>query len=199
MKSRRKLIKSTTKNRTRAVRKNTITQQDLLNGIKHSTPGIALNIDFHRSAEGIYDSYWVGKFINTLQLGGGKKTASACVYKALASVKYGTSANPLIVFLETLDRTKPTFRLRNYIVRRVIIKEYPIVVLRPRRLILAVHWLKEEVRSLTGRFDVPLATRIANQLLEFRANSKKSSLAKKRNDYVKRTVKAQFNIRYTFR
>jgi hypothetical protein len=113
--------------------------QALLRRIKVFAPNIPLNLNFYRSAEGVYGSYWLGKFINTLQLGGGKKTVEKQVYSALQSIKYATAVNPLLLYLETLDKIKPIFRLRNYIVRRVIIKEYPIVVLRPRRLILAVH------------------------------------------------------------
>ena len=58
---------------------------------------------------------------------------------AAALLKFSLAVSPLLIFLETLDKIKPNFRLRNYIVRRTIIKEYPIVVLRPRQLILAVH------------------------------------------------------------
>jgi hypothetical protein len=43
------------------------------------------------------------------------------------------------MLLEILDKIKPTFRLRNYIVRRTIIKEYPVVAMRSRQLILAIH------------------------------------------------------------
>lgn len=54
-------------------------------------------------------------------------------------LKLSLGISPLLLLLETLDKVKPNLRLRNYIVRRTIIKEYPIVVLRPRQLILAVH------------------------------------------------------------
>jgi hypothetical protein len=103
------------------------------------------------------------------------------------------------VLLETLDKIKPTFRLRNRIVRRSIIKEYPIVVLRPRQLILAVHWLKEEIRVNSSIFGTSLGSEISAKLLDFKVNPKKNNLIKKRNEYTKRTIKAQFNIRYNFK
>ena len=174
-------------------------QKKILQVIKASTPSTALNVDFYRSVEGIYSSYWLGKLINTLQRGGQRKVIARHVYGALTSLRYSTGANPLLIFLETLDKIKPTFRLRNYIVRRVIIKEYPIVVLRPRRLILAVHWIKEEVQAGTDKFGASLTARIATLLKDFKSNAKKNNLSKKRNEYIKRTVKAQFNIRYTFK
>ena len=135
------LIKTRPLNKTKAkqLRSKDARYQKMLRVIKASTPSTALNVDFYRSADGIYGSYWLGKLINTLQLGGQKKVAARQVYASLNSLKYSIGDNPLLIFLETLDKIKPTFRLRNYIVRRVIIKEYPIVVLRPRRLILAVH------------------------------------------------------------
>ena len=174
-------------------------QQKMLQVIKASAPSTVLNVDFYRSVEGIYSSYWLGKLINTLQQGGQKKVIARHVYNALTSLRYSTGGNPLLIFLETLDKIKPTFRLRNYIVRRIIIKEYPVVVLRPRRLILAVHWIKEEVQAGTDKFGASLTARIAALLKDFKSNAKKNNLSKKRNEYIKRTVKAQFNIRYTFK
>ena len=176
-----------------------LTTKQLL-ALKASKPAsLSLNIDFHRSADGVYTSYWLGKFMNTLFQGGNKKTVSKYVYRAFSRLKFMTGTNPLILFLEVLDKIKPTFRLRNYIVRRVIIKEFPIVVLRPRRLIMAVHWLKEDVQSNSGRFTTSLDNDIASKLLDFRANPKKNNLVKKRNEFTKRTIKAQFNIRYNFK
>lgn len=160
---------------------------------------LQLNLDFYQSAEGVYNSYWLGKFINTLLREGKKKTVMRYVYKAMAQIKFTTAANPLILFLEVLDKIKPIFRLRNYIVRRVIIKEFPIAVLRPRRLILAVHWLKDEVQSNSGKFATSLDNEIASKLVEFKLNPKKNNLVKKRNEFTKRIIKAQFNIRYNFR
>ena len=168
--------------------------------LKASKPAsMELNTDFYRSAEGVYTSYWLGKFMNTILHDGKKKTVAKYVYKALAQIKFSIHANPLLLFLEVLDKIKPTFRLRNYIVRRVIIKEFPIVVLRPRRLILAVHWLREEVQSNSGKFAVSLDNQIVTKLLDFRLNPKKNNLVKKRNEFIKRTIKAQFNIRYNFK
>ncbi len=102
-------------------------------------PALPLNIDFYNAMEGVYSSYWAGKLISTLQLSGKRKTVARHFYKAAAVLKLSLGSNPLLLLLEILDKIKPTFRLRNYIVRRTIIKEYPIVVLRPRQLILAVH------------------------------------------------------------
>lgn len=171
-----------------------------LMALKASRPASpALNIDFHRSADGVYVSYWLGKFMNTLLRKGDKKTVAKYIYKAFSQIKFVAASNPLILFLEVLDKIKPTFRLRNYIVRRVIVKEFPIVVLRPRRLILAVHWLKEEVQSNSGKFTTSLDNEIAAKLLDFKSNPKKNNLVKKRNEFTKRTIKAQFNIRYNFK
>lgn len=171
-----------------------------LQALRVSKPAsVPLNIDFYSAAEGTYSSYWLGKFINSVLTDGKKKTVAKHVYKAFSQIKFATGTNPLILFLEVLDKIKPSFRLRNYIVRRVIVKEFPIAVLRPRRLIMAVHWLKEEVQSSSGKFATSLDSEIASKLLDFRLNPKKNNLVKKRNEFTKRTIKAQFNIRYNFR
>jgi len=196
-----KLVKKTNlkKKSYRKPRAKKLTTQQL-QLLKASKPAsMELNADFYRSAEGVYTSYWLGKFMSTILHDGKKKTVAKYVYKALAQIKFSIHGNPLLLFLEVLDKIKPTFRLRNYIVRRVIIKEFPIVVLRPRRLILAIHWLKEEVQSNSGKFAVSLDNQIVTKLLDFRLNPKKNNLVKKRNEFIKRTIKAQFNIRYNFK
>jgi len=162
-------------------------------------PTLPLNIDFYNVVDGVYTSYWAGKLISTLQRDGKKKTIAKYFYKAAGILKLSLGTSPLLLLLETLDKIKPTFRLRNRIVRRSIIKEYPIVVLRPRQLILAVHWLKEEIRTSSGVFGASLGTEIAGKLLEFKLSPRKNNLVKKRNEYTGRTIKAQFNIRYNFK
>ena len=161
-------------------------------------PTLPLNLDFYNVIDGVYSSYWVGKLIAVLQKKGKKKIVTGSVYKAMAAIKLSTGTSPLLTLLETLDKVKPTFRLRNR-VRRTTIKEYPIVVLRPRQLILAIHWIKEEIRSGSSAFGASLASEIAAKLLEFKTNPKKNNLVKKRNEYTKRTIKAQFNVRYNFK
>jgi len=46
---------------------------------------------------------------------------------------------PVLIILEMLERLKPTFRLRKYIVKRTIVKEYPFVAKESRRYMVAVH------------------------------------------------------------
>ena len=138
----------------------------------------------------------MGKLITTLLHEGKKKLVSRYLYKAFAIVKYTFKSNPLIILLEILDKIKPNFRLRNYIVRRVIVKEYPIVTLRSRQYILAIHWLKLEIQTGSDRLEASLADKIAARLIDFTRNPKKNSLVKKRTDYTKRIIAGQFNIRY---
>ena len=95
-----------------------------------------------------------------------------------------------------LDKIKPSFRLRNYIVRRVIIKQYPVVALRPRLYMIALHWFKEEVQA-AHQFGLPLSGKIVQKFLDFRASPKRNNLVKKRAEYTKRIIAGQFNIRYT--
>jgi len=130
----KKLLARRAKRASKVVKKNKILPAAISTRI--FTP---LLIDFFSVVDGVYSSYWVGKFITTLLQRGKKKIISKHMYRAFSVLKYTFLTNPLIVLLETLDKIKPNFRLRNYIVRRVIIKEYPIVTLRPRQYILAVH------------------------------------------------------------
>ena len=160
---------------------------------------LPLNENFYRVADGLYSSYWVGKIATVLQRDGNKKTIVSQIYKSCVSVRFILNLNPMILMLELLDKIKPSFRLRNYIVRRTIIKEYPVTVLRPRQLILAVHWLKEDLQNTPHSLTASLSQNLTAKLCEFKLNAKKTNLVKKRNDYVKRVVKAQFNTRYNFK
>jgi ribosomal protein S7 len=170
-----------------------------LNYSRSKASEIKANLDYYAAVDGVYSSYWVGKLISVLVKKGNKKIASKHVYKSFSAAKYITGVSPLIIFLEILDRIKPTFRLRNYIVRRVIIKEYPIVARRSQQLMLATHWFKTEVRSGSVYFGRSFSQEITNKLLEFRSNPKKNNLIKKRAEYTRRTIVAQFNIRYPWR
>lgn len=105
----------------------------------YAPASMELNTIFFGTADGIYASYWVGKLISTLLHQGKKKIAARALYRAFTLIKYTLNINPLLLFLETLDRVRPTFRLRNRIVRRVVIKEYPIVDHRSRQFMIAVH------------------------------------------------------------
>ena len=156
-----------------------------------------LNVNFFNALDGVYNSYWLGKLINMLVTQGKKKVVARHTRRSLAVLKYARTTNPLLLLLEIIDKIKPSFRLRNYIVRRVQVKEYPIVTFRSRQLIIALHWLKLEIRN-THQLKSSLADRIANVLLNF-TSTPKNNLVKKRVEYTKRIVAGQFNIRYTWK
>ena len=198
IKVRNRVVKKYSKKYTNKIKKiaKVIKARPVVASIQSAMP---LNLDFYNVADGVYTSYWAGKLISVLQRSGKKKIVAKHFYRAAVFVKLTLGLNPLLVLLETLDKIKPNFRLRNYIVRRTIIKEYPVVVLRPRQLILAVHWLKEEIRSNTPGFGATLGSEIAAKLIEFKQNPKKNNLIKKRSEYTARVIRAQFNVRYNFK
>ena len=138
----------------------------------------------------------MGKLISTLLHQGKKKIVTRALYHAFTIIKYTLNSNPLLLFLETLEKIRPTFRLRNRIVRRVVIKQYPIVSYRSRQFMIALHWLKAEIQKGSGLFGQSLAQEIASKLLDFHESPKKNDLTKKRIEYTKRTIMGQFNIRY---
>jgi ribosomal protein S7 len=69
---------------------------------------------------------------------GKKKLVINQINKALIMFKYEFSETPLLFYLEILEKLKPTFRLRKYIVRRTTIKEYPFIARHSRRYMTAV-------------------------------------------------------------
>lgn len=162
---------------------------------------LPLNIDYFKYTDGIYSSYWVGRFINMFIIKGKKKTAARHMYQAFAQLKYSLREMPLLVLLEILEKLKPTFRLRKYIRKRNIIKEYPFVAKQSRRYIMVIQWLKHELNSeyKSASSTEIFSNRIYNKLYAFRMNPRKHSLTKTKLKHERYSVDSQFNIRYNWR
>lgn len=162
---------------------------------------LELNKHFFKYIEGIYSSYWMGRFLNMFVKKGKKKTAAKHLYKALLYAKLQLGSMPMLLLLELLERLKPTFRLRKYVVRRTQLKEYPHVARASRRYMMSVRWLADEIVSeYNPAFSQePFFLRLSNKFVNFYSNPKKHSLTKTRNKHEKTTVKTQFNMRFNWR
>ena len=129
------------------------------------------------SADPLYGSTLVSKFINTVMHGGKRSTAEHILYKSFDLIKERTGDDPLKVFKKALDNVKPSLEVKS---RRVGGSNYqvPVEVNQNRRLSLSIRWLVSYAR---GRGDgKTMQEKLANELLD--ASNLRGGAVKKRED-----------------
>ncbi len=104
----------------------------------------------------------VTKFTNCLMRSGKKATAEKIVYGAFDLIHERTRENPVMIFRNAIDNTRPMVEVKS---RRVGGSNYQVPVdVRPeRREALAIRWLIKYARQRSGR---SMAERLANELIE---------------------------------
>ncbi|NCZ76155.1 MAG: 30S ribosomal protein S7 [Betaproteobacteria bacterium] len=88
----------------------------------------------------LYHSIEISKFVNVLMLDGKKAVAERMLYGALTQIKSKSGRDPIEVFGQALQNTKPVVEVKS---RRVGGANYQVPVeVRPvRRTALAMRWL----------------------------------------------------------
>jgi hypothetical protein len=79
---------------------------------------IPLNIKYFKSLDGIYGSYWLGKFSNFFIRKGKKRLILKQIYKTLLQLKFSHKIMPIFHILEIIERIKPSFKLINRFKRK---------------------------------------------------------------------------------
>ena len=120
----------------------------------------------------------LSRFMNVLMYDGKKSTAEGIVYGAMDTLKRrgGQNADPLRVFHEAMENTKPAVEVRS---RRVGGATYqvPVEVRPERRQALAIRWLIESARK---RGEHTMEDRLSAELMD--AANNRGSAVKKRED-----------------
>jgi small subunit ribosomal protein S7 len=112
------------------------------------------------SADPLYNSALVTKFINCMMYGGKRANASRIMYSALSQIQAKTQEDPLKVFKRAVDNVKPSLEVKS---RRVGGSNYqvPIEVNPARRTSLALRWIigfarKRPERTMTNKLAMEL-------------------------------------------
>ena len=131
----------------------------------------------------LYGSVDLTKFVNVLMLDGKKAVAERMLYGAFDQIKSKSGKDPVEVFAQALQNTKPMVEVKS---RRVGGANYQVPVeVRPvRRLALAMRWLREAAKK---RGEKSMGVRLANELMEASENR---GGAVKRRDEVHRMAEA---------
>jgi small subunit ribosomal protein S7 len=109
-----------------------------------------------------YSNVDVSKFVNVLMTRGKKSVAERILYGALNTIKSKSGKDPVEVFAQAVQNTKPTVEVKS---RRVGGANYQVPVeVRPvRRVALAMRWLREAAQK---RGEKSMDIRLANELME---------------------------------
>jgi small subunit ribosomal protein S7 len=123
-----------------------------------------------------FGSVDVSKFVNVLMSSGKKSTAERIVYGAFESIKSKSGKDPLEVFSQAVQNTKPMVEVKS---RRVGGANYQVPVeVRPvRRAALAMRWLRE---AASKRGEKSMGMRLAGELMEAAEN--RGGAVKKREE-----------------
>ncbi|MCL4764247.1 MAG: 30S ribosomal protein S7 [Burkholderiales bacterium] len=110
----------------------------------------------------LYGSVEVSKFVNVLMLDGKKAVAERMLYGAFSQIKTKSGKDPIEVFAQALQNTKPMVEVKS---RRVGGANYQVPVeVRPvRRMALAMRWLREAARK---RGEKSMGQRLAGELMD---------------------------------
>ncbi|MEK7673609.1 MAG: 30S ribosomal protein S7 [Patescibacteria group bacterium] len=128
------------------------------------------------SADPVFNSIAVTRFINNLMIGGGKATAQKIFYQAMDEIKKQTDENPFKVFQSALKNVAPNLEVWG---RRVGGASYliPRVVRPERRFSCAVKWIVKAVVNKKGK---PSYIKLADELIA--ASKNEGGAVKKKED-----------------
>ena len=123
-----------------------------------------------------YGSVELAKFMNVLMTAGKKSVAERIVYGAFDAITKKGGKDPLEVFTQALQNTKPMVEVKS---RRVGGANFQVPVeVRPvRRVALAMRWLREAARK---RGEKSMGQRLAGELID--ASEGSGGAVKKREE-----------------
>ena len=123
-----------------------------------------------------YGSVDLAKFMNVLMTAGKKSVAERIVYGAFDAITKKGGKDPLEVFTQALQNTKPMVEVKS---RRVGGANFQVPVeVRPvRRVALAMRWLREAARK---RGEKSMGARLAGELID--ASEGRGGAVKKREE-----------------
>jgi small subunit ribosomal protein S7 len=126
----------------------------------------------------VFQSVLVHKFINGLLRRGKKSTASKIFYQTLDILGKKTNDEPLKVFKQAIENTKPVLEVRS---KRVGGANYqiPIEVPANRRISLGIRWI---VAAARVRGEKSMEERLAGEILDA-ANNRGSAVKKKEDTH----------------
>lgn len=149
---------------------------------------------YYKINDGIYSSFWFGKFINLQMRSGFKLTILKEIERAVNLLKISTKLSPLELYLTNLQYIKPLFSIRSITIKGRK-REFPLYLTPAKQLQLSVRWL---VESITARKERSLSHRIFNELTAV-SPTKAYPIIRKRNNALSIAISTKYNLRFAFK
>lgn len=152
-----------------------------------------LHINFYRTLDLFYNSYWLGKFINHFIKKGKKEKIEKEFNLIFITLKLIFNISIILLFLESIEKIKPTFGLKYANVAGKL-REFPVVLTRDKQRSKALFNLK---LLILNRKEWYLKQRILNELLDLCTLSN-HELLKQKDENFKKSIINRFNLRYSY-
>lgn len=149
--------------------------------------------NFYRSAEGYYNSYWLGKLTNAFVSEGLKHTVEKELSKSYIFTKLHLNTVTFYIFLLKLEKIKPTFKLKSVTIAGKK-KDFPVLLSPEKQRSRAVKAMKTQIEK---RREWYLNQRILNELIDLQTVSN-HELFKQRDESLREAMKNRFNTRFGY-
>jgi ribosomal protein S7 len=150
--------------------------------------------ELYNISDGLYSSYWAGKFVNSFIKAGNKGSSSKQIELILLGLKRKNNIHPLKLLLEGLERFRPIFNI-GVIMLRGRKRYFPVVINKNKRTKLALFWLKKEIQ---GRHEQTFYRRLEAELRAVEEHLNRHILVKKRDNFFRDAIKFKYNLRFNF-
>lgn len=148
---------------------------------------------FYRSAEGHYNSFWLGKLTNAFTTEGLKHTIEKELSKSFIFIKLYLNKLTSQIFLLKLEKLKPTFKLKSVTVAGKK-KDFPVLLPPEKQRSRAVKNIKLQVKK---RKEWYFNQRILNELIDLQTVTN-HELFKQRDESLREAMKNRFNTRFGY-
>jgi ribosomal protein S7 len=149
--------------------------------------------DFYKSLDGFYNSYWIGKFVNSFVKKGQKHTVEKEIVKSFIFAKLHLNILTLHALLINFEKIKLTFKLKSVTVAGKK-RDFPVFLPPEKQRSHAIRHFKNLIEN---RKEWYLNQRILNELVDLRTVTN-HELFKQRNESLREASKNRFNIRFGY-
>lgn len=155
------------------------------------------HLTLYRAADGVYNSYWVGKLLRMFIREGNISTAEKHVYSALRLLHIETKKPGNQILYEIIELVKPSFGIRNRRVSRRKIKLQPYFMRPEKQYALAIKWIKKEVDFYWK--EEPIFYDRILAILEDRSQRVRRFMLDRRANLIQQAVDNKHLVRFTWR
>lgn len=152
-----------------------------------------LHRNFYNTLDGIYHSFWLGKFINHFIKKGKKEKIEKEFNFIFISLKLTFNLSIILLFLEAVEKTKPIFGLK-YVNISGKLREFPVLLNLDKQRGKAIFSLK---LLIFNRKEWYLNQRIISEIMQLCLFSN-HELLKQKNESFKKSITNRFNLRYAY-